>query len=124
MQGLNGVMPTIPVVDADRAKKFYTETMGLAIMEDTEAGLVLDGGGGTQLLLYPRAATQADHTVVSFEVDNLEATMDELRGKGITFEEYDFPGLKTENGIATLGDRRGSWFFDTEGNILSLGDTP
>ena len=120
MLGLSGVMPTIPVVDADRAKKFYTETLGLAIIEDTEAGAFLDGGGGTRLLLYPRGATQADHTVASFEVDDLEASMDDLRSKGVTFEEYDFPGLKTENGIAVMGNDRGSWFLDTEGNILSL----
>ena len=122
MLGLSGVMATIPVVDADRAKKFYTEALGLSIIEESEGGVVLDGGGGTRLLIYPRGATKADHTVVSFEVDNLEATMADLRTRGVTFDEYDIPGHKTENGMTIFGDRRASWFSDTEGNILALGD--
>ena len=122
MLGLSNVRPTIPVVDADRAKKFYTEVLGLRVIEETEEGIIIDGGDGTRLLLYARGATKADHTVASFEVDDLEATMDDLRSEGVTFEDYDFPGLKTENGIAEMGSRRASWFFDTEGNIMAVGD--
>ncbi|MGH2654353.1 MAG: VOC family protein [Actinomycetota bacterium] len=49
--------------------------------------------------------------------------MAELRAKGVTFEEYDMPGLKTVNGIAELGGEKGAWFKDPEGNILSVSQT-
>jgi len=52
--------------------------------------------------------------------DNLEAEVDDLRGRGVVFEEYDLPGLKTENGIATSTAGKAAWFTDTEGNILNL----
>jgi hypothetical protein len=53
-------------------------------------------------------------------VRDVEATVADLRGKGVRFENYDLPGLKTVNGIAELGDIRGAWFKDPEGNILSV----
>ena len=73
-------------------------------------------------MLYKRAATKADNTAAGFLVDDLEATMKELRAKGVKFEEYDFPGLKTVNGIATTDGEKGAWFKDTEGNILALAE--
>ena len=77
-------------------------------------------GKGTMLYLYQRAATKADHTVAAFNVDNIESEVKELKAKGIVFEEYDMPGLKTVNSIATLGSMKSAWFKDTEGNILGL----
>ena len=46
--------------------------------------------------------------------------MNDLRQRGVVFEEYDFPGLKTENGIAALDGERAAWFVDSEGNILAV----
>jgi hypothetical protein len=53
-------------------------------------------------------------------VDDVEVTVQELRGRGVVFEEYDFPGLKTVNGVADLGYERAAWFKDSEGNILAV----
>jgi catechol 2,3-dioxygenase-like lactoylglutathione lyase family enzyme len=55
---------------------------------------------------------------------DVEAAVADLRAKGVTFEEYDLPGVKTVNGIAELGGTRGAWFKDPEGNILSVVQLP
>lgn len=116
------VVPTLPVVDLDRARKFYRETLGL---KEIKVGEMNDAyfqcGKGTELYIYQRGQTKADNTACSFEVDSLEDEMKELRGKGLVFEEYDFPGLKTVNGVAILGTYKAAWFKDTEGNILNIG---
>jgi hypothetical protein len=74
------------------------------------------------LALYPRdTLTKADHTVAGWVVDDIEAVVDALIKRGVVFEQYDMPGMKTdERGIATLGPGKSAWFKDTEGNILSI----
>jgi len=115
------VAPTLPAADIKRARKFYEEKLGLKVlMEDPSPGIMLQCGQGTMLYVYQRAATKADHTVAAFKVDNIEAEVKELKSKGIKFEEYDMPGIKTVNGIATMGNMKGAWFKDTEGNILNI----
>ena len=117
------VTATLPAVDLKRAKKFYQEKLGLKlVMEDPSPGAMFAAGQGTTIYLYQRGATKADHTVASFKVDNVEAEVKELKGKGIKFEEYNLTdmGIKTVNGIATMGNWKSAWFKDTEGNILDL----
>lgn len=120
------VYPTIPAVDLNRARKFYEGTLGLkVVMEDPSPAITFQAGGNCLLYVYQRGMTKADHTVLEFQVENLEAEVKELRSKGVKFEEYDMPqmGIKTVNGIATMKDgTKGSWFKDTEGNILGLGE--
>jgi catechol 2,3-dioxygenase-like lactoylglutathione lyase family enzyme len=122
MLGSARVNPTLPVVDMERAKKFYLDTLGLKLVSEMEGGTVLQAGEGSVLLLYPRGATTADHTVAGFSVDNVEETVKEMKAKGVAFEEYDFPGLKTVDSIASFGEAKAAWFKDTEGNILGLGN--
>jgi catechol 2,3-dioxygenase-like lactoylglutathione lyase family enzyme len=115
------VHPTLPVVDLDRAKKFYEEKLGLKVIQtDPSPGAVLQAGEGTQLYIYQRAATKADHTAASFSVKDIEATVKELKAKGVVFEDIDTPGLKTVDGVATMGELKAAWFKDTEGNILAV----
>jgi len=117
------VAPTLPAVDLKRARKFYEEKLGLkVVMEDPSPGMMLQAGQGTMMYVYQRAATKADHTVAAFKVDNVEAEVKALKSKGVKFEEYDLPkmGIKTVNGIATMGNMKSAWFKDTEGNILAL----
>jgi len=115
------VAPTLPVVDLERALRFYEEKLGLKVAQrDPSPGAMLQCGKGTMLYLYQRAATKADHTVAAFNVDDVEAVVKELKSKGVVFEEYDMPGLRTVNSIATVGSMKGAWFKDTEGNILGL----
>ncbi len=61
---------------------------------------------------------------MAFSSSDVVADMKMLRERGVKFEEYDFPGLKTENGMARMGPYHGAWFKDSEGNILAIGDEP
>jgi predicted enzyme related to lactoylglutathione lyase len=118
------VLTSIPVVDFERAVGFYQDALGLrliAVIE--EAGLALfEAGAGTRLFLYQRGPTTADHTVASFVVEDTERAVRELSARGVVFEQYDLPGLKTNAmGIAELGPAKSAWFKDTEGNIIAVG---
>ncbi|WP_347110767.1 VOC family protein [Paenarthrobacter sp. S56] len=117
------VAAVLPAQDLKRARGFYSEKLGLEPDNpDADDNLQYRCGDGTGFLLYetPNAGT-ARNTQMGWMVDDVAATVEELRGKGVTFEDYDFPGLKTENGIATMPDgSAAAWFLDTEGNILSL----
>ena len=90
-----------------------------------DLGGILYLSGDSYFSLYPTEfAGTAQHTLGAFMVADVEAAVAELRGKGVRFEEYDLPGLKTVNGIAELGGTRGAWFKDPEGNILSVVQPP
>ena len=114
---------TVAVSDIGRARKFYEETLGFKPMDERSDGVRYQTGGGTWFLVYPSSfAGTAKSTYMSFQVDDLEKTVKELRDRGVTFEEYDMPGLKTVNGIAEIQGVKGAWFKDLDGNILSVGE--
>jgi catechol 2,3-dioxygenase-like lactoylglutathione lyase family enzyme len=111
----------LPVVDMNRARAFYEGLLGLPAPQVRPGGEARYQAGGLSFALYPRATpTRADHTALSFEVRDLAAEMRDLRARGVCFEEYDLPGLKTREGVCVLGAERAAWFKDTEGNILCL----
>ena len=114
---------TIAVSDLDRAKKFYGETLGLPLKDERADGVTYTVGN-TWFLVYPsQFAGTSQSTCMAFEVDgDLETAVKELRDGGVTFEEYDLPGLKTKNGIAEIGGVKGAWFKDPDGNILAVGE--
>lgn len=115
-------VPTIAVSDIEKAKMFYGETLGLKVRDERADGVRYEAGGGSLVLVYPsQFAGTAQSTTVSFEVADLDAVMSDLRGQGVTFEEYDFPGLKTVEGVAEIDGVRGAWFKDPDGNIISVG---
>jgi len=114
------VWPVLPAVDMNRAKEFYTAKLGLSVEWEKESGVLFAAGHDSYLFMYERAATKADHTVAGFMVDDIEAEMADLRSRGIKFEEYDMPGLKTKQGIAAMSPDRAAWFKDSEGNIIAL----
>jgi predicted enzyme related to lactoylglutathione lyase len=118
------VSAVLPAEDVERARHFYSEALGLEVspLPDPDAFFV-HAGGGTRLLVYKRARTVAEHTVAGFEVDDLGAVMTELRGRGVMFEEYDLPGLRTVDGVAEMPDSRTAWFTDSEGNIIAIMET-
>jgi predicted enzyme related to lactoylglutathione lyase len=118
------VAAILPAMNIERAKEFYTKRLGLrsADMPVPEDGAAFEAGDCTMLYLYERqGGTRADHTVAGWLVEDLSRTVDELRDRGIAFEQYDMPGLKTdERGIAASGPAKSAWFKDSEGNILAL----
>jgi catechol 2,3-dioxygenase-like lactoylglutathione lyase family enzyme len=123
------VCATLPTSDLDRARRFYGEALGLPEAPmGVGGGAFFMAGAGTMLRIYERPPDfkPAEHTVVGFLVEDLEAVMSELRGRGVTFEEYDLPHLKTENGVYTDQRRgaKGSWVKDPDGNILAITQLP
>ena len=118
----SNIMAVLPAKDINRAKDFYRDKLGIEPSESMEEGSVMyNCGQGTRFLVYQTEnAGTAKNTQLGWETDNLEAEMEELRGRGVVFEEYDFPGLKTENGVATASWGKAAWFLDSEGNILNI----
>lgn len=113
----------VPVSDLDQAISFYEGKLGLELFErgDEHAYARFSGAGETKLGIYQSGtAGQARHTLASFVVDDVRAVVDALKEKGIVFEEYDLPGMKTEDGVATMGDTRVAWLKDPDGNILEI----
>jgi catechol 2,3-dioxygenase-like lactoylglutathione lyase family enzyme len=125
MLGSHRAFATIPAGDLARAKRWYEEKLGLKPAKDTPAGLMYTLAGGTGFLLYPtQFAGKAPNTLMGFETADVEGDVAALKKKGVVFEEYDMPGLKTVNGIASFGPLKGAWFRDSEGNILSISNPP
>ena len=112
---------TLPAADLGRAKKFYAEKLGLTPATESPGGLFYVTAGGTRFILYPTPnPTRAGHTQMGISVEDIDKTVSDLQGAGVAFEEYDFPGLKTENGIATTEGGKGAWFKDDDGNIIGV----
>lgn len=111
---------TVPAKDLEGTRKFYEDVLGLEVVQESPAGITYKAGD-SNLFLYPTEfAGTAKHTIGGFVVSDIEAAMADLRAKGVTFEEYDMPGLKTVDGIAEFEGDKVAWFKDPEGNILSL----
>ena len=111
----------IPVDDMSRATGFYRDTLGLTDLGDSIAGnhaLKTSAGSAVELMNAPGEHT--GHTVLSFEVDDIFKEIAELEGRGVHFEDYDTPDLKTVNHVATAGEEKAAWFKDSEGNYLCL----
>jgi catechol 2,3-dioxygenase-like lactoylglutathione lyase family enzyme len=113
----------VPVSNVDEAISFYEGKLGLTLFErgDEHHYARFAGAGETKLGIYQSGtAGQARHTLASFVVDDVRAVVDELKANGVAFEEYDLPGMKTEDGVATVGDTRVAWLKDPDGNILEI----
>jgi predicted enzyme related to lactoylglutathione lyase len=109
--------------DIVRSQAFYEQQVGLKLTPETiKNHLVFECGDGTTLLVYGRpAGNKADHTQVRFWTSDIQADVRELGARGVTFEQYDFPTLKTVDHIATTtGIGKSAWFKDPDGNTLAL----
>jgi predicted enzyme related to lactoylglutathione lyase len=115
------IVPYIPAADVARARRFYEQKVGLTPREEVAGGVVYECGNGSWIFLYPSGGAGTSQASQAFwQVDDLEGEVADLRKRGVVFEEYDLPGLKTVNGIATGGGTQAAWFKDTEGNIMAL----
>jgi catechol 2,3-dioxygenase-like lactoylglutathione lyase family enzyme len=111
----------LPAKDLGRAKAFYKEKLGLEPAEERDGELRYRTPAGAAVLMYETEnAGTAKNTALLWVTPDVEGEVDRLRQAGVVFEEYDLPGLKTENGIATNGGERAAWFKDSEGNILCV----
>jgi catechol 2,3-dioxygenase-like lactoylglutathione lyase family enzyme len=109
------------VDDATRAKKFYTDTLGVEITEMGAELFALRATNGYSVLVYPKPGhVPAAHTVLNFPVDDIDGVVDRLTAAGVVFEQYDQGPIKTNaKGIAEPGPKQ-AWFKDPAGNIVSV----
>ncbi len=109
------------VDDVQKAKDFYGETLGLEVSEE-HGLLTLHISGGTKIIIYPKPNhAAATFTILNFPVDNIDQAVDELTKRGVRFEHYDGPDIKTDQkGIHRDAGPKIAWFKDPAGNILSV----
>jgi len=113
------VYTTLPVTDFARARAFYEDKLGLPPTKPD--GDIIECGKGTAFVLATMGSKPGGHTQMSFAVDDVVSVVKQLKSKGVVFEEYDTPGLKTVNSIAERPDFKGAWFKDSEGNMIGIG---
>lgn len=110
------------VNDVQEAKKFYENILGVKTSESMQGIIVLNLNDDNHVMLYPKPNHEpASFTVLNFPVDDVEKAVDELSAKGVQFEHYDFPQMKTDaKGIFRYENITQAWFKDPAGNILSV----
>ena len=118
------IYTVLPAADLDRARAFYSEKLGLEPTLVKPGMLAYSGPSGYIFQLYetPNVGT-AQNTQMGLSTPDLTGDMASLRERGVVFEDYDFPGLKTEDGVAFVGTERSAWFKDSEGNTICLSET-
>jgi catechol 2,3-dioxygenase-like lactoylglutathione lyase family enzyme len=124
------VATRIPAQDLARARRFYADKLGLEPSEERPGGLLYRCASGEFALFESAGSSPGSFTQMAWEVDDIEATVAELRRCGVSFEEVDVPGLKTVDGIAEVAGNypskgsgeRAVWFRDSEGNMLGIGE--
>ena len=112
----------IPARNVDETRRFYEDVLGFSVLEEIPDGITYRTGSG-RFTLYPsEAGGAAEHTLIGWYVDDIEKVVEDLAAAGVTFERYDYPDFSTDDkGIADFGGgKRGAWFKDPEGNILSV----
>ncbi|WP_406176791.1 VOC family protein [Streptomyces sp. NBC_00996] len=126
-----GVATRLPAQDLDRARRFYSEQLGLGPVDERPGGLLYRCGGVEFALFQSTGASPGTFTQMAWRVDDIETVVAELKRRGVVFEEVDAPGFRTKDGIAEIegnypskGARgeRGAWFRDSEGNLLGIGE--
>lgn len=115
------MVPYIPVADVARARKFYEEKVGLKPKEEYAGGVIYECGNGSWAFMYPSPGAGTSKASTAFwAVDDVASEVAELKSRGVVFEEYNTPAIKTKNSIASAGGAKTAWFKDSEGNILAI----
>jgi catechol 2,3-dioxygenase-like lactoylglutathione lyase family enzyme len=126
------VATRLPAQDLDRARRFYSEKLGLEPSDERPGGLLYQPAEGVFALFQSTGASTGEFTQIGWDVDDIEATVAELKDRGVVFEDIDAPGLRTVDGIAEVEGNypskggkgeRAAWFRDSEGNLLGLGES-
>jgi catechol 2,3-dioxygenase-like lactoylglutathione lyase family enzyme len=112
----------LPITDLQRAKRYYADQLGLTPESEGPDGLFYRCGGTTRFLVFSSGGTASGtHTQMTWNTPDIEAVVADLKARGVVFEEYVSQEVKTINSVATLGQSKGAWFKDNEGNPLALG---
>jgi catechol 2,3-dioxygenase-like lactoylglutathione lyase family enzyme len=116
------VFATIAVKNLDVAKQFYGVTLGLTQVDENPGGVTYQSGTGKLFIYQAPTAGTNQATSAAWEVQDVEGTVEALKGKGIQFEKYDIPGATQEGDVSVMGPMKAAWFKDPDGNILSIGN--
>jgi predicted enzyme related to lactoylglutathione lyase len=108
-------------MDLAAAKDFYADKIGLPVLGETEGGVTFHCGGDSQLVVTKSSVgTKDEQTQATFRVADVRAEVSELRKRGVKIEDYDMPGLQTQDGIADIGFAWMAWFLDPSQNCVGL----
>jgi catechol 2,3-dioxygenase-like lactoylglutathione lyase family enzyme len=112
----------IATKDIDKAREFYGDELGLKEMKRDENGDTYYQSGASTIKVYQsNSAGTNQATYMSWDVDDINGTVDELKSKGVSFEHYNMPGVTVEGDVHKIGHELAAWFKDPDGNILCLG---
>ena len=121
MLGNHPIAPVLLATDLATAREFYHGKLGLQIVREDENAIVFRCGGSTHLDLTKSTVGTADQqTQAAWQVSDIRAEVAELRARGVKVEDYDTPGLKTEDGIADIGFAWAAWIIDPAANALGI----
>lgn len=121
MLGNHPITPVLLATDLAAAREFYHGKLGLQIHRENENAIVFRYGNGTHLHVTESTVGTADQqTQAAWQVNDIRAEAAELRARGIKVEDYDTPGLKTEDGIADIGFAWAAWIIDPATNVLGI----
>ncbi|MDZ5455749.1 VOC family protein [Azohydromonas lata] len=117
----NPIYVYFPASDMGRARQFYEGKLGLVPQQEINGGVVYAFGGGTAAFLYPTQNAGTSKASQAFwAVAAVDQEIEELKRRGVVFEDYDMPGEKNPSGAISAGGAKAAWFKDSEGNILAL----
>jgi catechol 2,3-dioxygenase-like lactoylglutathione lyase family enzyme len=119
----SAVAVMLPTGDATRAKEFYEGRLGLPFdgTNDTTGESMFRLAGGSYLVVRVLPdAKPSPNTAMSFEVGDIAAEIADLQSRGVTFEDYDLPEMKTVDHVFDDGAMKAAWFLDPDGNVLCL----
>jgi catechol 2,3-dioxygenase-like lactoylglutathione lyase family enzyme len=124
MLGDHAVHTTLPAGDMQRAKQFYSDTLGLSVESESPGGIFFRSGD-THFLVFPTGGKPSgSHTQMGWMVNDIEAEVSDLKSRGVTFETYEFPGFDPATHVATTDGVKAAWFQDSEGNLLGIVQLP
>ena len=119
------VYAVLPASDINRAKEWWEQKVGMSPTTEEMGSLWYECAEGTWMMISPSGyAGTAQNTAVSFAVTGFDELVEGLRQRGVVFEEYDLPGMKTVNGVFEMGGYKVAWFKDSEGNTVEIAQTP
>ncbi|HEY4844377.1 MAG TPA: VOC family protein [Candidatus Dormibacteraeota bacterium] len=112
----------LPAQDLERAKAFYRDKLGLTPTMESPGAIFYQLAGGTAFVAYPSSGqSSGTYTQLALEVQDFDGTVKALRSKGVKFEDYDTPMVKTVDGVAEAGPgMKIAWFKDSEGNLIAV----
>jgi catechol 2,3-dioxygenase-like lactoylglutathione lyase family enzyme len=111
----------LPTQDLDRARRWYSEKLGLEPVEEREGGLRYEGASGVFCLYASAGAADGSFTQVAFYVDDLDSTVATLKERGVVFDDAGIVEIHGNYPSKGRGERA-TWFRDSEGNLIGLGE--